>query len=117
MNPPSSGLMSESTHGKLRFLLGFGLFFTALWLLWGTPVVYPLKIFVVLLHELSHAMAVWATGGTVDSITLDPRQGGATYFTGGNAHLPAIPNQPLQLAFIEPSQKVAVFPEDVQVRS
>ena len=73
--------------GKLRFVLGFGLFFTALWLLWNTPVVYPLKIFVVLLHEASHALAVVATGGHLDSITLDPRQGGATYFTGGNAFI------------------------------
>lgn len=72
-------------NGKLRFLLGFGLFFSALWLLWNTPVVYPLKIFVVLLHEVSHAMAAAATGGTVDRITLDPYQGGATYFHGGNA--------------------------------
>ena len=72
-------------NGKARFLLGFGLFFVALWLLWNTPVVYPLKIFVVLLHEVSHAIAVVATGGRVDSITLDPYQGGATYFTGGNA--------------------------------
>ncbi|MDE3003721.1 MAG: M50 family metallopeptidase [Gemmatimonadota bacterium] len=74
-------------NGKLRFIMGFGLFFTGLWFLWDTPIVYPLKIFVVLLHELSHAMAVWATGGTVDQITLDPYQGGATYFTGGSAVL------------------------------
>lgn len=72
---------------KLRFLLGFGVFFVALWFLWTTPVVYPLKIFVVLLHEVSHAVAVVATGGTVDSITLDPGQGGVTYFSGGNAFL------------------------------
>lgn len=72
-------------NGKLRFLLGFGLFFAALWLAWDTALVYPLKIFVVLLHELSHALAVVATGGTLDSITLDPRQGGATYFSGGSA--------------------------------
>ena len=72
---------------KLRFLLGFGVFFVALWFLWNTPVVYPVKIFVVLLHEVSHALAVFATGGHVDSITLDPRQGGATYFSGGNAFL------------------------------
>ena len=70
--------------GKLRFILGFGLFFTGLWFLWDTPIVYPLKIFVVLLHELSHAIAVWMTGGVVNQITLDPYQGGATYFTGGN---------------------------------
>jgi hypothetical protein len=73
--------------GKLRFILGFGLFFAALWLLWNTPVVYPLKIFVVLLHEVSHAIAVVATGGVLDRITLDPRQGGATYFSGGSAFL------------------------------
>jgi len=74
-------------NGKLRFVAGFSLFFVALWFLWDTPVVYPLKIFVVLLHEVSHAIAVWLTGGTVDRITLDPNQGGATYFTGGNALL------------------------------
>ena len=74
-------------NGKLRFLLGFGLFFGALWFLWDTPVIYPLKIFVVLLHEVSHAMAVVATGGQLDRITLDPYQGGATYFTGGNAFI------------------------------
>jgi len=72
---------------KLRFLLGFGLFFGALWFLWNTPVIYPLKIFVVLLHEVSHAMAVVATGGHIEAITLDPYQGGATYFTGGSAFL------------------------------
>lgn len=74
-------------NGKLRFLLGFGVFFVGLWFFWNTPIVYPLKIFVVLLHELSHAMAVWATGGTVDRITLDPYQGGATWYTGGSAFL------------------------------
>jgi hypothetical protein len=74
-------------NGKLRFLLSFGFFFVALWFLWDTALVYPLKIFVVLLHEVSHAIAVVATGGTLDRITLDPLQGGATYFQGGNAFL------------------------------
>jgi len=72
---------------KIRFLLGFSVFFVALWFLWDTPVVYPLKIFVVLLHEVSHALAVVVTGGQLDEIALDPRQGGVTYFTGGNAFL------------------------------
>ena len=77
--------MSIKTNGKLHFLAGFGVFFVALWLLWNTPIVYPLKIFVVLLHEVSHAIAVVATGGVVDRITLDPYQGGATHFSGGSA--------------------------------
>jgi hypothetical protein len=69
---------------RTRLLAGFTAFYIALWLLWWTPVVYPLKIFVVLLHEISHGLAAVATGGTVDRILLDADQGGATYTRGGN---------------------------------
>jgi hypothetical protein len=79
--------MSDTANRKLRFLAGFAVYFGALWLLWDTPVVYPLKIFVVLLHEVSHAIAAAATGGAVQHITLDPNQGGATYTMGGSAFL------------------------------
>ena len=70
--------MTNATSRKLRFLAGFAVYFGALWLLWDTPVVYPLKIFVVLLHEASHGMVAVATGGSVHAITLNPQQGGAT---------------------------------------
>jgi Peptidase M50B-like len=79
--------MNDATSRKLKFLAGFALYFGALWLLWDTPVVYPLKIFVVLLHEASHAIVALATGGSVHSIVLDPREGGATLTYGGNAFL------------------------------
>ena len=79
--------MAETRNGKLSFLVTFCGFFAALWLLWDTPIVYPLKIFVVLLHEVSHAIAVVATGGRVEAITLDPMQGGATHFVGGSFFL------------------------------
>lgn len=79
--------MARRTRSRLRFLVGFALFFVALWFLWSTPVVYPLKIFVVLLHELSHAAVAVATGGSIERIVLDPRQGGACYCPGGNALL------------------------------
>lgn len=75
--------MKPTTRRRLGFLLGFSAFFVALWYLWYTPVVYPLKIFVVLLHEVSHAVALLATGGSVDAITLDPAQGGLTTGRGG----------------------------------
>ena len=78
--------MSRS-RAKIEFILGYTLFFIALWLLWNTPVVYPLKIFVVLLHESSHAAVAVATGGTIDRIELNPLQGGACYCPGGNAFL------------------------------
>jgi hypothetical protein len=77
--------MNSRTRRQLGLALGFAAFFAALWYFWYTPVVYPLKIFVVLLHELSHAVALWLTGGTVESISLDPRQGGLTVGRGGIA--------------------------------
>jgi hypothetical protein len=79
--------MKPVTRRRLGFLLGFSAYFAAVWFLWYTPVIYPLKIFVVLLHEVSHALALLATGGSVDRIVLDPAQGGATYGRGGVALL------------------------------
>ena len=77
--------MHASTKRRLGFLAGFGIYFGLLWFFWESPLVYPLKIFVVLLHEMSHAVAIVATGGAVDHIVLDPYQGGATSGRGGSA--------------------------------
>lgn len=76
--------MKPITRRRIRFVAAFTAYFAALWLLWPTPVVYPLKIFVVLLHEISHALAAVATGGSVDRIVLTMDEGGATYVRGGN---------------------------------
>lgn len=75
--------MATQSRRRLNFVLGFSVYFAAVWYLWYTPVIYPLKIFVVLLHEASHALALLATGGAVSHITLDPAQGGATLGAGG----------------------------------
>lgn len=75
--------MKPKTKRRLAFVAGFCTYFSLLWFFWTTPVAYPLKIFVVLLHELSHALAAWATGGRVAYIELDPREGGATFTSGG----------------------------------
>ncbi len=79
--------MKKSTKRKLSFLAGFALYFSVLWLMWDTAIVYPLKIFVVLLHEISHGLVSLATGGTIEHIELSPQQGGACYCPGGNALL------------------------------
>lgn len=76
--------MSQKSKRRLLFLGGFLLYFVGLWSLWDTAIIYPLKIFVVLLHEVSHAVAAVATGGSVERILLDVHQGGATYTLGGN---------------------------------
>jgi hypothetical protein len=79
--------MKPVTKRRLVFLLGFGVYFSVIWLLWYSPVIYPLQIFVVLLHEISHGIVAIATGGSIDRIVLDARQGGACYCPGGNAFL------------------------------
>lgn len=76
---------SSRNRRRLLFLLGFSVYFGAIWFLWETPVVYPVKVFVIFLHETSHAMAALATGGWVERIELSPRLGGACYCPGGNA--------------------------------
>jgi len=53
-------------------------------LLWTTPVVLPLKILVVFMHELSHALAAVVTGGSVERISLSVLQGGHAVTRGGN---------------------------------
>ena len=77
--------MQPAQKKRLTFLAGFAMYFVALWFFWPTIWIYPLKIFVVFLHELSHAVAGVATGGVIQRIELDPMQGGATYVRGGNA--------------------------------
>lgn len=51
--------------------------------LWNTPVLFPFKIFVVLLHELSHGLAAVLTGGRIVSIELSADQGGLCTTQGG----------------------------------
>jgi hypothetical protein len=79
--------MKPVTRRKMSFLAGFALYFGVLWYFWESPAIYPLKIFVVLLHEWSHAVALMATGGNLERIVLDPQQGGATFGVGGSAFL------------------------------
>lgn len=68
-------------HWQLLMLVG------AIAVLWQTPVVIPLKLLVVFLHELGHVLAVLLTGGKVMDLTLDPMQGGAVTSRGGSRFL------------------------------
>ncbi len=52
--------------------------------LWDTPAILPVKILVVFLHELSHGLAAWATGGEVLRLDLTADQGGTALIRGGN---------------------------------
>lgn len=79
--------MKETTKLRLRFLAGFAVYFTALWLLWNTPIVYPLKLFVVLLHEISHGAVALATGGAIERIVITADEGGLCECPGGSPFL------------------------------
>jgi hypothetical protein len=59
----------------------------AVLLLWDSPVVYPFRVFVVLLHEVSHGIAAVATGGRIVSIGLTADEGGVCVTRGGSPFL------------------------------
>lgn len=50
---------------------------------WDSLLLYPVKLFVVLLHEASHAAAALLTGGRVVEIQIDERIGGHAITQGG----------------------------------
>lgn len=57
------------------------------YVLWDTVLVFPLKILVVLLHEVSHGIAAVATGGEIVRIELSPLEGGLCVTRGGSRFL------------------------------
>ena len=61
----------------------------AVYVLWDTPLVTPLKIFVVFLHEISHGLAAVFTGGSIERIELNANQGGVCWTRGGSRFLTA----------------------------
>jgi hypothetical protein len=72
-------LKKESEKGK--DILVAGLMFLAALFLWNTFLLYPVKLFVVALHELSHGLMAVLVGGKIDKIRIDYRIGGyCSYF-------------------------------------
>jgi hypothetical protein len=69
-----------------RLLLPLGLGLLSL-LLWDTFVVYPFRLFVVFLHEISHGLAAVLTGGEIVSIGLSFDEGGVCLTRGGSPFL------------------------------
>ncbi|MBN1447737.1 MAG: M50 family metallopeptidase [Bacteroidetes bacterium] len=67
-------------RGRLGLIIGLLLLSIVFW---SSPVIYPVKLFVVLLHELSHALAALLTGGSVVEIQIDSRIGGLAITRGG----------------------------------
>jgi len=66
-------------------------YIVAIAILWHVPIleklIYPFKLLVVGMHESCHGLTGMLTGARVESITLDPNEGGMTRMRGG---IPAI---------------------------
>jgi Peptidase M50B-like len=54
---------------------------------WSSALVYPLRIFVVFLHEISHGLAAALTGGRIVAIGLTFDEGGVCITDGGSRFL------------------------------
>ena len=65
-----------------------GMFLVAV-IFWDTIVIYPIKLFVVILHEFSHGLAAILTGGSIVKIEVDPLIGGVCYTRGGSLFIVA----------------------------
>ena len=72
---------------RWRELLGLLALGLVLMLLWRIPglgwVVYPFRLFGTFVHEISHGLAAFATGGSLDRFVVNPDLSGMAWSLGG----------------------------------
>jgi len=81
MNMSTSFRRARLQFATIIFLLIASLFF------WDFIALYPVKLFVVLMHELSHSFCAVLTGGSIDHIEIREQIGGVCYTHGGISFL------------------------------
>lgn len=67
------------TDGKIQIIY-LVILITVVIVFWNTILVYPIKLFVVMLHEMSHGLMAIAFGGKIIAIQIDPQIGGYCQF-------------------------------------
>lgn len=77
------GPVRSTLDPRLRGRVALGAAFLGLAWLWGSPVLLPLSLAVVFLHEASHALVTVLTGGSVVELRLGLDEGGSTLSDGG----------------------------------
>ncbi|KAL6048073.1 Peptidase m50B-like domain-containing [Balamuthia mandrillaris] len=78
------GIVSGELTAEQWIFLGMtGSFFVIILLLWNSPFLFPWKLFTVLLHELSHALAGVLTCAKIKGIEVNLDEGGVTHMEGG----------------------------------
>jgi hypothetical protein len=67
-----------------RRALSLAVFAVLALVLWRTPVLFPLRCFVVLVHEAGHALAALLTGAEVVQLVVNPDESGHVIYRGGS---------------------------------
>lgn len=75
---PRRALRWLQGHWQLLVLTGL------LYAVWNTDLAWPLRILIVMFHEISHGIAALLTGGTIVEIELSPFEGGTAWTIGGS---------------------------------
>ena len=71
------GNIDVQTIGILSAMFAIAIIF------WHSYLIYPIKVFVVILHEFSHGLAAVLTGGSIVKIEISQQVGGVCYTRGG----------------------------------
>lgn len=73
----------NNTGIDTNFLVSMGASGLVIVVLWLTPLLFPFRMFVTIVHELGHAVTSVATGGIVRTIEINPDGSGLAYVGGG----------------------------------
>jgi len=77
--------MKEKNISKqIGIIIAFIALFILVAYFWNTVFFYPIKLFTVILHELSHGLAAILTGGSMVKIEINAQIGGLCYTRGGS---------------------------------
>lgn len=72
--------LAEDAKPQLSLLLFATVLTLILWFLpYAEYLVYPIRLFVTFIHEASHALVAFVTGGSVQSLTISPDGSGVVF--------------------------------------
>lgn len=89
------GHLQPTNPTQTSTLFTLALYFVIILVSWNLLLIrhllFPLKLIVVAWHELGHVVASACSGYKLESVTVDPNEGGATRLEGGHYNPAALP--------------------------
>ena len=83
MSKQKKNRFSKKQRLQLEYAILFSILIIA-YFFWNSFLIYPIKLFVVLTHEMSHGISAIVTGGKLDSILITSSLGGESRTMDGN---------------------------------